>query len=97
MKNTQLPIFDYIDEVIAIREAKEPIYRRAAQDLADFFRSSLFTKVQDEILEIRTRVKALDSLREKIIRKKFYKQFNRPEDVLLNLVRPHRRPDSVSV
>ncbi|MBC8542301.1 hypothetical protein [Bianquea renquensis] len=85
MKNTQLPIFDYIDEVIAIREAKEPIYRRAAQDLADFFRSSLFTKVQDEILEIRTRVKALDSLREKIIRKKFYKQFNRPEDVLLNL------------
>ena len=85
MKNTQLPIFDYIDEVIAIREAKEPMYLRAAQDLADFFRGSLFDGVQDEILEIRTRVKALDSLREKIIRKKFYKQYNRPEDVLLNL------------
>lgn len=86
----KLDFFTLIDDTIELHQQRKPFYKDAASDITRILKG-LLTDYDDDILTIKTRIKTEDSLREKMIRKKLYKESDTAFDVLDKL------PDSVGI
>ncbi|MEG0470589.1 MAG: RelA/spoT family protein, partial [Longicatena sp.] len=66
----RLKVFDTIDETLQLLEQNNTLYHTAENDIEDYLMDLL--EQQDMIVDINSRVKSKESLREKIIRNRFY-------------------------
>ncbi|MFI3284748.1 MAG: RelA/spoT family protein, partial [Erysipelotrichaceae bacterium] len=80
----RLALFDLIDETADEFEKNQATYKSAQQSLITVYDCYL-RQFEDIYITLNSRIKSETSLREKIIRNKFYKHCNTPEDVFLNL------------
>ncbi|NLH64452.1 MAG: hypothetical protein GX478_09785 [Erysipelotrichaceae bacterium] len=80
----ELELFSFIDEAIQYYELKRPSFEYAEGQLKTVFKE-IAADHDNTLLSIRTRIKSSDSLREKLIRNRFYLNCTSPEDVLKNL------------
>lgn len=78
----RLQMFNIIDDTIALKEKRADYYQESAYELQNFLKQILLS---DTLLGVHTRVKSNKSLREKIIRKKLYMQYDNHYDMLTNL------------
>ncbi|MGL5439183.1 MAG: hypothetical protein ACRDA4_02195 [Filifactoraceae bacterium] len=83
----KLDFFTLIDDTIELHQDRRASYEQASIDITEILRS-LLDKYDDDILTIKTRIKTGDSLREKMIRKKLYKESDTAFDVLDKLPDP---------
>ena len=77
----QLELFRFIDDVIEEFKADLPTYQYAEGILRTFF-EVMFNNERDDIVRINSRIKNADSLKEKLIRNKFYLDYGSIEDAL---------------
>lgn len=76
----QLELFGFIDEVIEEFKGNQSVYQYAQGILSTFF-EGMFNE-RDDIVRIASRIKNADSLKEKLIRNKFYLGYDSVEDAL---------------
>lgn len=70
----RLKVFDFIDEALEELKNNKSLYQEVECCLQDIFHEILITN-QKKAIDIRSRVKSCESLREKIIRNRLYFQF----------------------
>ncbi len=80
----ELQLFDFIDQVIQLYEIQKPSYDYAEKVLKEAY-TRLFSENSTSIVGIHTRVKSEESLKEKLLRNKFYLNYDNPEDALDHL------------
>ena len=73
-------IFQFIDQSADILHRNNRIYESAAHRLDRFFSDSFSWK--DSFLNVHTRIKSEESLREKILRQNLFSQYETPEDMM---------------
>lgn len=78
----RLPLFDTMDDTITLLERRRDYYQTSAYELQALLSDTLRG---DSLLGVSMRVKATVSLREKILRKRLYLQYDNPYDLLYNL------------
>lgn len=76
--------FEYIEECIGLLNDITPTLNELSVELTNYFEEVL-NKYDQEYLNINSRVKSEDSLREKIIRNKYLKRYTTPDDMIHNL------------
>ena len=79
----KLELFSFIDRTTDLYEKKMPSFQYAEGQLIAAFRRMFNSG--ESIVNIHTRIKTVNSLREKLIRNEFYLAFDEPEDALDNL------------
>lgn len=79
----RLKVFDTIDETLSLLEQNNALYHQSEADIEDYL--TLLFEGQDAIVGINSRVKSKESLREKIIRNRFYAENDGAQDILNNL------------
>ena len=79
----RLEIFDFIDDTIDLIEEYEEVIKEGAQEI-DIFFEEMFLHY-DNVLNIVSRVKSKNSLKEKILRQDFYLKYKSPENLVENL------------
>ena len=79
-----LALFDFIHKTIDKFEQNHKTYEYLEQDLRDIFSKALEAEDQAYI-RISSRIKQKESLKEKLIRNKFYLKYDTPEDALNHL------------
>ncbi len=79
----KLELFDFIDETLALIDARKESIENVADSLEKFFTDSFF--INDHFLNVNYRIKSPESLREKILRHNFYLKYETPENLLNNL------------
>jgi len=79
----KLEIFEFIDRTVAMVDGMKDVLEESNRELEYFFRDK-FLKY-DNILNISSRVKTADSLKEKIFRNNFYLKYKTPEELISNL------------
>lgn len=80
----RLKVFDTIDTTLDLLEKNQPIYR----DIETHLRDTLEWLMKDKremVVDINSRIKSKDSLREKIIRNRFYAENNNAQEILDHL------------
>ncbi len=77
----RLQVFDLIDETLLLLEQNNTFYHEAEQDIRNIIQT-LFQDDREYLLDLNSRVKSKESLREKIIRNRFYKECNQAQDIL---------------
>lgn len=79
----RLKLFDTIDKTLDTLERNHDIYVSIEKEL----KAHLYHLFEgsDSIIDIMSRIKTKESLREKIIRNRFYLDFNEPDEILANL------------
>lgn len=80
----RLKVFDTIDETLQLLESNDEQYHTIERELKKFLRT-LFIKHEEIIVDINSRVKTKASLREKIIRNRFYMEYEEAQDILDHL------------
>ena len=80
----KLDLFSFIDETMAYYKSKSAIYQYAEGKLNQFF-SDEFLNGEDPVISLRSRIKAEDSLKEKLIRNQFYLQYEAGKDAISHL------------
>ena len=80
----RIQLFEFIDQTIELFNSKQAAYEYVEGRLTSLF-SSLFTEKDDHVVLIRSRIKSPDSLREKLIRNRFYLDHPDPMDTLAHL------------
>lgn len=80
----ELKMFDFIDEVVGELEELNNELQNEAKELEIYFQS-LLESINDGDINVNSRVKSSESLKEKIIRNKYYRKYDTSEEVLLNL------------
>ncbi len=80
----KLDLFSFIDETMAYYKSKSAIYQYAEGKLNQFF-SDEFLNGEDPVISLRSRIKAEDSLKEKLIRNQFYIQYEAGKDAISHL------------
>lgn len=80
----KLEFFGKIEDTIKILEEMTPHYRSVCETLRSFF-DGLMTELDQSIIDVRSRVKSSQSLKEKILRNKLYQKHENPQDILDNL------------
>lgn len=80
----RLKVFDMIDESLALLEANHSYYLAVEQELRQIIHT-LFKGKDEYIVDLNSRVKSKESLREKIIRNRFYMECFQAQDVLDDL------------
>lgn len=80
----RLELFDLLDETTALFKERENDYREAEIRIIQALRT-LLSNNEDSIVELSSRIKNPTSLREKIIRNKFYQNVSSGEEVLSNI------------
>lgn len=80
----RLKVFDIIDETLDVLEKNKTLYKEVEKELITYIKV-LFQNDIDEIIDFNTRIKSSESLREKIIRNRFYVNYTNAEDILANL------------
>lgn len=78
----RLPIFELIEETTTILQRREEFYLECAADLEQFFLKLFHV---ESFSGVNARVKAPNSLREKILRKRLYRQWTTAYDILSGL------------
>lgn len=79
----KLEIFEFIDESIDLLHRYNGIYETCAQKLGRFFTDSFSWK--ESFLNVKTRIKSEESLREKILRQNLFTEYDTPEQMLEDL------------
>lgn len=77
----KLKVFHVIDETLALLEKNNDFYHEVEQEVRAYI-EKLFNEEDDMIVDINSRVKTAKSLREKIIRNRFYMENNSAQDNL---------------
>lgn len=80
----RLKVFDTIDESLALLEANHAFYREIEQEIGSYLKK-VFYESSEMIVDINSRVKSSESLREKIIRNRFYVENDSAQEILDNL------------
>lgn len=81
----RLQLFDFIDEIVDSYEKDLETYENANLVLINFFTKN-FQDKYDSVTSIYSRVKSIDSVREKLLRNKFYLNYNSVEEAIDNMV-----------
>lgn len=79
-----LKMFKFIDEVIDALESYGESLEIASNDLSIFFEKLIIEK-NEGYLNVNSRVKTKESLKEKILRNNYYNQYKTPYEILSNL------------
>ncbi|KXO17066.1 (p)ppGpp synthetase [Peptoniphilus sp. GNH] len=79
----ELKLFSFIDEALKVRKNYREILETVSQRLGDFFEYSM--KSCPGFLNIYTRVKSEESIREKLLRNNFYRIYKDPQKATLSL------------
>lgn len=77
----RLKVFDTIDDALALLEANDSFYHAIEKDIKQYL-TTVFKESTDVIVDINSRVKSKESLREKIIRNRFYVENESAQDIL---------------
>lgn len=77
----RLQVFDLIDETLSLLEKNDAFYHKAEAEIKAILRD-LFSENHEYIVDLSSRVKSKESLREKIIRNRFYTQFQDAQAIL---------------
>ncbi|MEF9967460.1 MAG: RelA/spoT family protein [Longicatena sp.] len=80
----RLKVFDTIDETLALLETNKTFYHSITLDIETYL-MELFKDSSEMIVDINSRVKSKESLREKIIRNRFYVENESAQGILNNL------------
>ncbi len=80
----RLELFQTIDDSLKILNDNFEKYHLVAEQMAKQIHD-IISSYNKEIIGVNTRVKSAESLREKIIRNKLYKQYDTPEEIVSNL------------
>jgi ppGpp synthetase/RelA/SpoT-type nucleotidyltranferase len=80
----KLELFDFIDETIALFEKKQATYEYVQGKLIELY-GKMFSGDAKEGISIHSRIKNTDSLKEKLIRNRFYIDYDTPEDAIDHL------------
>ena len=67
----RLQVFDLIDETLLLLEQNNAFYHAAEAEINTILKA-LFQDYQETLVDLSSRVKSKESLREKIIRNRFY-------------------------
>lgn len=81
----RLQLFDFIDEIVDAYNNDREIYENANLILINFF-TKYFQDKYDAVTSVYSRVKSNESVREKLIRNKFYLKYDNVQDALGNMV-----------
>lgn len=76
----RLQLFDLVDESTAMLEIKQPTFEYVEKKVVDLFKKILSSKDVDSIA-FTSRIKSAKSLKEKMIRNKYYLECETPKDV----------------
>lgn len=79
----RLKVFDTIDDTLRLLDSNMPLYREAVEEIHDYLKY-LFVG-QDMIVDMNSRIKSKESLREKIIRNRFYVENDTAQQILDHL------------
>lgn len=77
----RLPVFDLIDETLQLLEQNDAFYHEAEQEIRTVIQT-LFQDHREYLVDLNSRVKSKESLREKIIRNRFYKECDQAQQIL---------------
>ncbi|MGM9940891.1 MAG: hypothetical protein ACI32N_02730 [Bulleidia sp.] len=80
----RIPLFQFVDDTITLFESKQAAYEYVEGRVKGLF-SSFFSEKDDHVVLIRSRIKQADSLREKLIRNRFYLDWPEPVETLAHL------------
>ena len=80
----ELELFDFIEQVAKVYEGRVPEYVYAETKLKRFY-EQIAMENDNSAVSVYTRVKTRESLKEKLLRNKFYLHFNDPKDALEHL------------
>ena len=80
----RIELFDFIDETLEYYERKTPSFQYAQKQVMTAF-ENMFSDQTDSIVNFQTRIKNLDSLKEKLIRNQFYLDYSTPEEAIEHL------------
>lgn len=80
----RLSIFDTIDSTLTLLDERNELYHELEQQLKEYL-YAIFSDDSEMIVDIFSRVKTRESLREKIIRNRFYINYKSSEEILDNL------------
>lgn len=80
----RLELFNFIEKTINLLEINQPTYQYTQGVLCSSFQDILLNK-GDIIVGLNSRIKSKDSLKEKLIRNKYYLNFNTAEEAIDNL------------
>ena len=77
----RLQVFDLIDETLLLLEQNNAFYHAAEAEINTILKA-LFQDYQETLVDLSSRVKSKESLREKIIRNRFYKECENAQSIL---------------
>ena len=80
----KLDLFDFIDETLRYYDQRLPAYHYAESQLVSLF-SAVLTDRIDAVIDLRSRIKKPESLKEKLIRNEFYLHYEAGADALDHL------------
>lgn len=80
----RLKVFEIIDATVDLLESDRAFYESCLEDVRRLLRR-LLREDNEMVMEVRGRIKGSESLREKIIRNRFYMKYERAEDILESL------------
>ncbi len=80
----RLPLFDFVDETVQLLNLNQPTYQYIQGLLEKEFDKMLIDK-KEILVDFNSRVKSEDSLKEKIIRNKYYLKYSTAEEALEHL------------
>ena len=80
----ELKVFNFIDEVNNLLEDKRGILNEISIELSAYFQEILILN-NEGYMNVNSRVKGNESLKEKILRNGYYKKYNSPQRVIENL------------
>lgn len=80
----RLKVFDIIDETLCLLENNHSFYEEVEKELVQYMKH-LFHDDHEMIIDYNSRIKSKDSLREKIIRNRFYVDYTTAQDLLDHL------------
>ena len=80
----RIPLFNFIDNTLDYFEKKQAVYEYTEGRLKELF-LNMFSSKDDNMVSFKSRIKNPDSLREKLIRNRFYLDYKTPEQAIDNL------------
>ena len=80
----RIQLFDFIDDTLEYYERKMPSFEYAQKQVMTAFQN-MFSDKTDSIVNYHTRIKKLNSLKEKLIRNQFYLDYSTPEEAIEHL------------
>ncbi|MBR2812720.1 MAG: RelA/spoT family protein, partial [Solobacterium sp.] len=80
----KLELFDFIDQTVTLFKANTRIYQYAVIHLEQLF-TDIFATAGDNFVSLHSRVKSPVSLKEKLIRNRFYLMYQNPREAIEHL------------